>query len=258
MIHHNSDAFRKALQAALTVSRIDFAWLPANRLERMLDQFEHYFALLLDWNQRINLTAITDLQGVVVRHFVDSLTLLAVLPAPQPADIVTKVSLIDVGTGAGFPGLALAIARPDIDITVMDSTAKKVKFCSEVIRQLNLDCAQALHARAEEQAHLPGFREQFDLATARAVAALPTLLEYVLPFVRVGGQCIAMKGSDADAEVAQAQTALQKLGGKLHHIHPVQLPGLSDQRALIVMNKVAPTPTLYPRQGGAPRSNPLI
>ena len=217
---------------------------------QIADKLQRYRALLLEWNQRFNLTAITDDEGIVLRHFVDSLMVLKELP-DKPA------RLIDVGTGPGFPGIPLKIAYPDLTVTVLDSVAKKVKFCDEVIRQLGLKGIRAEQGRAEEVAHQPAYREQFDVVTARAVAALPTLVEYLLPFAKVGGLCIAMKGSDAEAEAAQAENAIRTLGGKLNRVVPVTLPGLPDKRALIVIDKIAPTPVVYPRQGGLPRSSPL-
>jgi 16S rRNA (guanine527-N7)-methyltransferase len=225
--------------------------LQADAILQIAEKLERYGTLLLEWNQRYNLTAITDEDGITLRHFVDSLTVLDVLPT-GPA------RLIDVGTGPGFPGIPLKIARPDLTVTAMDSVAKKVKFCDEVIRQLGLTGIRAEQGRAEEVAHQPAYREQFDVVTARAVAALPTLVEYLLPFVKVGGVCVAMKGSDAEAEAAQAETAIRTLGGKLNRVVSVALPGLPDKRALIVIDKVAPAPRVYPRQGGMPRSSPLV
>ena len=215
------------------------------------DKLQRYRALLLEWNQRFNLTAITDDEGIALRHFVDSLMVLQVLP-------INPTRLIDVGTGPGFPGIPLKIARADLTVTVMDSVAKKVKFCDEVIRQLGLKGIRAEQGRAEEVAHQPAYREQFDGVTARAVAALPTLVEYLLPFAKVGGMCIAMKGSDAEAEAAQAENAIRTLGGKLNRVVPVVLPGLPDKRSLIVIDKIAPTPVAYPRQGGMPRLAPIF
>jgi 16S rRNA (guanine527-N7)-methyltransferase len=224
--------------------------IPAAELERIAMLLSRYRELLLTWNARFNLTAITDEQAVLIRHFVDSLTVLKVLPS-------RPLSLLDVGTGPGFPGIPLKLARPELAVTVMDSTSKKVRFCAEVIQQLGLTGIRALHGRAEEMAHQPQFREQFDVVTARAVASLPTLVEYLMPFVKPGGLCIAMKGSDAENEAAQAMRAIGILGGRLSRVVPVQLPGLPDKRALIVIEKVSATPPLYPRQGGGPRTAPL-
>jgi len=224
--------------------------IPTAELERIAAQLERYRELLLTWNARFNLTAITDAHDVLIRHFVDSLTLLKVLPK-------RPITLLDVGTGPGFPGIPLKLARPDLTVTVMDSTSKKVRFCAEVIQQLGLTGIRALHGRAEEMAHQSQFREQFDVVTARAVAPLTTLVEYLMPFVRPGGLCIAMKGSDAENEAALAIRAIGVLGGRLSRVEPVQLPGLPDKRALIVIEKVSATPPLYPRQGGGPRTAPL-
>jgi 16S rRNA (guanine527-N7)-methyltransferase len=214
-------------------------------------QIAAYAALLADWNARFNLTAITDEQSVLALHFIDSLTILRALPERS------GIALLDVGTGAGFPGLVLKIARPDLRVTVIDSTAKKIAFCQEVIRTLPLKGARALHMRSEEFAHARSERGRYDVVTARAVAALPTLVEYLLPFVAVGGVCIAMKGSVAAEEAAAAANAIQMLGGRLRRIEPVALPGLQDKRALVLIDKIAPTPGRFPRPAGAPRHSPL-
>lgn len=217
--------------------------------------FVRFAQLLVEWNQRFNLTSLDDDASILALHFADSLTPVRLLGetiqrTPAPA-------LIDVGTGGGFPGIPLKIALPDLSVTLMDSTAKKVQFCDEVIRSLELQGIHAVHGRAEEAAHQPEHRERYDVVTARAVAPLQTLAEYLLPFARLGGVCIAMKGSDAQAEVDQAAGAIGKLGGEVLRVENVHLPGRDDRRALIVIAKRHPTPKLYPRQGGAPRKNPL-
>jgi 16S rRNA (guanine527-N7)-methyltransferase len=217
--------------------------------------FVRFAQLLVEWNQRFNLTALTDDASILALHFADSLTL-----APVLRDVMQRTptpALIDVGTGGGFPGIPLKIALPGLRVTLMDSTAKKVQFCDEVIRALNLKGIRARHGRAEEAAHQPEHREQYDVVTARAVAPLPTLAEYLLPFARPGGVCIAMKGSDAQAEADQAAGAIDKLGGGPPLVESTRLPGRDDRRALIVIAKLRPTPRLYPRQGGAPRKTPL-
>lgn len=215
--------------------------------------FVRYRELLLEWNARFNLTAITDDEGILMRHFVDALTVVPALDAALPGG----GHALDLGTGAGLPGIALKIARPALSVRLMDSTAKKLTFCEAVIADLGLKGIDAVHARAEEAGRDPAHRERYDAAIARAVAPLPTLVEYLLPFVRVGGVAVAMKGSDADAEAQAAAGAIHALGGALRSVIPVVLPGLSDQRALIVIAKTAPTPPTYPRQGGKPRSQPL-
>lgn len=218
--------------------------------------FMRYRDLLIEWNARFNLTALTDDASILWLHFADSLSLAPVIARMQACS-AQPLALIDVGTGGGFPGLPLKIALPSLRLTLMDSTAKKVTFCAEVIRALNLTDARAMHGRAEEAAHQPTHRERYDVVTARAVAPMPTLAEYLLPFARVGGACIAMKGSDADAEAAQAGRAIAALGGAPARVVEVRLPGREERRALIVVDKLKPTPKQYPRQAGAPRKAPL-
>jgi 16S rRNA (guanine527-N7)-methyltransferase len=213
-----------------------------------------YRNLLVEWNARFNLTALTDDASILSLHFADSLTL---VPMIRALGSEAAATLLDVGTGGGFPGIPLKIALPRLTVTVMDGTTKKVQFCTEVIRTLKLNNATALHGRAEEAAHQPAHREYYDLVVARAVAPMPTLVEYLLPFAKVGGHVIAMKGSDARAETEQATQAIQTLGGTVEQIEDAALPGRADKRALILIRKVRPTPKLYPRQGGAPRNNPL-
>jgi 16S rRNA (guanine527-N7)-methyltransferase len=164
---------------------------------------------------------------------------------------------LDVGSGAGLPGIPLKIARPELVVTLMDSTGKKVTFCETVIEELKLTGIRAVKGRAEEAAHQYEHREQYAVVVARALAPLPTLVEYLLPFARVGGLCIAMKGSDAQDEAGKAAKAIRTLGGELERIEPVVLPGVSDQRALVIIRKARPSPAMYPRQAGKPRSAPL-
>lgn len=225
--------------------------------ELQIQQFTRYAELLMEWNQKFNLTAIANPEGIATKHFADSLTLVPVLTrlAAEHAEPITSV--LDLGTGAGFPGLPLKIALPNLHVTLMDSTGKKVLFCQTVIDTLKLSDIRALNGRAEEAAHSPQHRERYDLVVARAVAPLATLVEYLLPFVRVGGLCIAMKGSDAEAELSQAQGAVAKLGGAVLALHTIQLPSTQDKRAFIAIQKNSSTKTQYPRQGGAPRNKPL-
>jgi len=214
-----------------------------------LDAFETYYRELVAWNARFNLTTITERNQVIVKHFLDSLSS-APLLRPNVA------SLIDIGSGAGFPGVPLKIALPSLRVTLLDPTGKKVEFLKHVIAALDLRGATALHARAEELAHDPAHREKYDAAVARAVADLATLLEYALPFVRIGGVCVAYKGVEVEEEVRRAARATIGLGGRLSEVMPVQLPGL-ERRHLIVVEKIAATPGKYPRAAGAPKKKPI-
>lgn len=222
---------------------------PADELRAGFDLLE---SALLDWNTRVNLTAITDPQEVRLRHFLDSLSLLPCLGETRGK------RLIDVGTGAGFPGLPLAMARPDLQVTLLEATGKKLAFIDEVARTLKLKNVRTLHARAEEAGQMPGERESYDYVTARAVARLPVLAEYLLPLARVGGLCIAMKGETATQEAQDARRALTTLGGTLRSIEEVELPGVEGRHYLVLIDKVRPTPAEYPRRPGLPNRSPLI
>lgn len=212
-----------------------------------LDRFELLEQRLLRWNNHINLTAITDPDEIVIKHFVDSLT---VLPA---ADIPIRASVIDVGCGAGFPGLPLLIARPDLDVTFLDSVGKKLSFISEVLRY-NGQFAETIHDRAENIGLNIKYREHFDIAVTRAVASLNILAEYCLPLVKVGGMCISMKG--ADDEVSLGRNAIEKLGGKIENVVSLELPG-GDKRNLIMIRKISQTPIKFPRKSKKISSKPL-
>lgn len=212
--------------------------------------FERYAAELASWNARMNLTAITDAEGVRVRHFLDSLTVV------KAAALGDGMRVIDVGTGAGFPGLPLKIAFPAIELTLLEATGKKVRFLEHMRAVLGIE-AIVLHARAEEAGRQPELRESYDLVLARAVARLPTLLEYLLPLARVGGRCIAMKGHTAHSEVEDSAHALTILGGRVADIIAVELPGIAEARYLVAIDKVAPTPAAYPRKPGTPSQRPL-
>ncbi len=212
---------------------------------RQLEAFAWYLDELVRWNAHHNLTAVTDPMGIAIKHFLDSLTLAPYLRGQA------STRLVDVGTGAGFPGLPLRIAHPSLRLTLIEATGKKADFCRHVIEHLGLKGAEALHGRAEDVARQASYREAYDLAAARAVASLPVLLEYLLPLVRVGGRVLAQKGESAPAEVQQAANALNLLGGRLIQIHPVELPGVAEARYVVEIEKVAATPTAYPRRPGA-------
>jgi 16S rRNA (guanine527-N7)-methyltransferase len=219
-----------------------------------LARFARYRELLLDWNTRINLTAITDPAEVVTRHFLDSLTF--VLAFPPEARTVPR-SLLDVGAGAGFPGLPLAIALPSWHVTLLEATAKKVRFLEAVIAELGLPNATTLTGRAEELGRQPRFRAAFDAVTARAVAALPTLLEYCCPFARVGGTIVMPKKGELAAELAAGANAARLLGAQLLAPIPISLPALADDRVLVVARQERLCPPQYPRAAGAPAGRPL-
>jgi 16S rRNA (guanine527-N7)-methyltransferase len=216
------------------------------------EQFEHYSRELALWNEQINLTAITEPEAVQVRHFLDSLSIVqAVKPYPG-------MRLIDVGTGAGFPGLPLAIVFAGIRVTLLEATGKKVAFLDHIVDLLGLKGVEPLHARAEEAGHMPKHRAGYDLVLARSVARLPSLVEYMLPLAKIGGRCIAMKGETAAAEAADSKRALSLLGGRLGSIEEVHLPGITEPHYLVVIDKVAPTPSPYPRKPGMPTKMPLV
>jgi 16S rRNA (guanine527-N7)-methyltransferase len=224
------------------------AWgLPLSSAQ--LGQFAIYADELRRWNERTNLTSIIDDQGIAARHFLDSLR--CALSWGEPPG-----SLVDVGAGAGFPGLPLKILRPELQLTLIESIAKKAAFLEHIVERLGLDHVQILAVRAEAAGRDPAHRERYDLATARAVAELRVLAEYCLPLCRVGGRFLAPKGAQIEGEAQAAQTAIEQLGGRLLAIEPVQLPGL-EPRALVVVEKAGPTPPRYPRAPGIPAKRPL-
>lgn len=220
-----------------------------------LNAFEIYYRELIAWNARANLTAIVERDQVVVKHFLDSLSVAPILRQTFSAAPGLH-SLIDIGSGAGFPGLPLGIVLPDTHVTLLEATRKKVDFLEHIITQLQLQHVTAIYARAEDAAHDPAHREKYDAAVARAVSDLATLLEYTLPFVRVGGIFVAQKGIRVDDEIHRAARALEALGGRVREIVPVQLPGL-ELRHLIVVEKITATPLKYPRRAGVPEKKPI-
>lgn len=206
------------------------------------EQLNRYGNLLLEWNEKMNLTAITEPREVLYKHFYDCILFLKQVPVPQGA------RLIDVGTGAGFPGMVLKIVRPDLKVTLLDGLQKRLTFLNAVAEDLGLS-VDTVHLRAEDAGRNPLYREKFDLATARAVSALPTLCEYCLPLVKKGGQFVAMKGSSAKEEVAAAQNAVKILGGGKPTLGFETLTG-EEQRAFVTIKKISQTPPKYPRSGG--------
>ncbi len=218
---------------------------------RQLTALEQYEQTLLEWNERFNLTAIRDTETVRVKHFLDSFTCLMAM-RDTPTDRV-----VDVGTGAGFPGLVLRIVIPAMRLTLVESVGKKADFCRHVVGKLGLDGVEVIQERAESLGQMPGHRERYDWAVARAVAAMPVLGEYLLPLVHVGGRMLAMKGENGPAETQTAEKSLRLLGGHLRQLMPVTLPGVAEERFLIVVDKVAATPSKYPRRAGVPAKKPL-
>lgn len=221
-----------------------------------LGQLERYAEELVAWNRRVNLTRLTSPRDIAVRHVLDSLAVLQCLP-PRMRAVEAPLSCIDVGTGAGLPGLALAVVRPRWRWALADAVGKKVAFVAHVAAALDLAGATAIHRRAEDLGRDPAHRERHDLAVARAVAGLPVLAEYLLPLVRVGGLAVAMKGAEVDAELAAAEKAIAVLGGRLVDVVAYRLPDLDEPRRLVVVAKVAATPAEYPRRAGLPGRRPI-
>jgi len=211
----------------------------------------HYEEELVSWNERLNLTAISDTEGIRTKHFLDSLTCLLALGSAPPN------RLIDIGTGAGFPGIPLKIILPDVHIVLLESVRKKTRFLRHIVQALNLEKVEVVRVRAEEAGQDPDHREQYDCAVARAVASMPTLVEYMLPLVRVGGTALAQKGEGAPAEAHSAERAINLLGGHLRQLQHITLPGVTEDRYLVTIDKVAATPGKYPRRPGIPSKRPL-
>lgn len=210
--------------------------------------FERYADLLVEWNEKINLTAITDPWGIEEKHFLDSCLPLTMIDIPENA------SVVDVGTGAGFPGIPWKIMRKDIDLTLLDSLNKRINFLNTFVESIGLE-AETIHGRAEELGRTE-LRESFDIATARAVARLSVLCEYCLPFVRVGGRFVALKGGDCEEEIKSAYVAVKTLGGSIKDSISYSLPS-GDKRTLVVIEKIKATPSLYPRSKGKMNNKPL-
>lgn len=217
--------------------------------EEQIKSFEKYMNLLLEWNEKINLTAITQPDEVKLKHFVDSLTVLKYINDDD--------KVIDIGTGAGFPGIPLKIMNENTKITLLDSLNKRINFLNIVIETLNLRNIQAIHGRAEEIARNKLYREKYDVAISRAVANLSTLTEYMLPFVKVGGKCICMKGANVNEELERAQNAIKELGGEIERVDNFYLSDNDNERNIIVIKKVKETNPKYPRKAGTPSKEPL-
>lgn len=224
--------------------------------EEQLGQLDAYAAMLVKTNEVMNLTNITDDEGIAVRHFIDSLTLVPYIRAEQERASRKELSIIDVGTGAGFPGVVLKIAMPELKLTLLDSLNKRLNFLNEVSSVLGLKDVNTVHGRAEDAGRDRKLREKHDISCARAVASLPVLCEYCLPFVKQGGAFLAMKGNVEEEEQASVK-AVSVLGGKKEKTDRFLLPGTDMNRSIVVVRKVKPTPPAYPRQAGKPSKNPL-
>ena len=222
---------------------------------RQVKQFELYYQELVEWNKKINLTAITDYSSVQVKHFLDSLTITLALPGEEVES--PDFNIVDIGTGAGFPGVPLKIIFPQPRLVLIEPTTKKTAFLHHIIRELELENVEVLNSRAEEAAHLPIYREQFALVLSRAVALLPTLVELTLPFCRIGGRFISQKKGEIDHGITMAEKAIAVLGGKLDQIKKIELDEFKDGRYLIIIDKIYPTPSKYPRRPGMPRRRPI-
>ncbi|PTM56901.1 16S rRNA (guanine(527)-N(7))-methyltransferase RsmG [Desmospora activa] len=238
-------------QAEWLAQAVEEAW-SLSLTSHQREQFEQYGRHLLEWNQRINLTAITSSEVIYIKHFYDSLTMIDAVPMQRVR------SLVDVGTGAGFPGIPLKIVFPDLQLVLVDSLRKRVQFLQETVELLGLKGVQTVHGRAEEVARERRYREQLDVATARAVAKLNVLAEYCLPFVCTGGWFVALKGAEIETEIQGAKRALRTLGGKEDFtVIPCSLPQEAGMRHLVVVSKERSTPRTYPRKAGTPQRKPL-
>lgn len=261
LLNRNCDSLAKerfATAGRKGIFRSDFVLKEIERLqekfsltEKQMEQFNQYYEMLIETNKVMNLTAITKKEEVYIKHFYDSLTVL------QAVDIPKNSAIIDVGSGAGFPGIPLKIALPSCKLTLLDSLQKRVRFLDQVKNDCQLDWVQTVHARAEDGARKKELREQFDFVTARAVARLNVLVEYLLPYLRVGGYCVAMKGPGAQEELEEAKVAIERLGGKLKEMKKCELPFGMGERYLIILEKKKGTPKRYPRKAGIPNKEPI-
>ncbi len=222
---------------------------------KQLEQFHLYYQELIDWNQRMNLTAITSYDNVQIKHFLDSLTITL---AFKPPITTTDLHIIDIGTGAGLPGLPLKILFPEVKMVLLEATTKKTVFLHHLCTSLKLSNVEILTGRAEEIAHLLQYREKFSIVLSRGVAPLNTLVELTLPFCTIGGSFIAQKKGDITSEISRADKAIELMGGKLREVKAINLEEFTDERRLIIIDKVSPTPQQYPRHPGIPAKRPLV
>lgn len=217
--------------------------------ENIGDYFYKYTKLLFEWNEKINLTAIIDINDIILKHYVDSLTI--------NKYIKDKENIIDIGTGAGFPGIPLKILNPNNDFILVDSLNKRINFLEKVKEELKLENIKLIHSRVEDLARNKEYRENIDISVSRAVANLSTLLEYMLPFVKLNGICICMKGPNINEEVEKAHKAIQELGGEITKIEKIYLPNTNIERNILIIKKIKNTPKKYPRKAGTPSKQPI-
>ena len=228
--------------------------LGLNLTPDQLQKFEVFYKELVEWNKRVNLTSVTGYEEVQITHFLDSLTVISGLPSPQSGK---QLSIIDVGTGAGFPGIPLRIVLPEIRLVLLEATAKKAEFLRHVIAKLELSNVEIVRGRAEEVAHDESYRERFDIVVSRALASLNVLVELTLPFCAIGGRLIAHKKGDISHEVYQSSEAVNTLGGKIIKALDITLEEFDDDRRLVIIGKVKATPKKYPRRPGIPTKKPI-
>ena len=218
--------------------------------EKQISDFYKYMKLLIEWNEKMNLTAIIEPKEIILKHFVDSLTI--------NKYIEKNAKLIDIGTGAGFPGIPLKILRPDINVTLVDSLNKRINFLNEVIKEISVEKIETIHSRAEEIGKNIKYREKYDIATSRAVANVATLSEYLIPLVKENGKCIYMKGPDTEKELLNGKKAINVLGGEVIKKEEFSIPKSDIKRTIIIISKIRKTPNNYPRKAGLPTKEPII
>ncbi|WP_099469810.1 16S rRNA (guanine(527)-N(7))-methyltransferase RsmG [Konateibacter massiliensis] len=219
--------------------------------EIQINQFISYYEILVEWNKVMNLTAITEFDEVIQKHFIDSLSIV------KAVDMNKKIRLIDIGTGAGFPGIPLKIVFPHIEVVLLDSLNKRINFLNEVIQNLNLEKIKTIHGRAEDFSHDKEYREGFDLCVSRAVANLASLAEYCLPYVKVKGSFVPYKSGKIEEELVASKKAIHVLGGKIENEVYFNLPNSDIERAFVIIRKEKSTPKMYPRKAGVPTKNPI-